>query len=426
MLSACLVVLGSQTVELPVRVETVEPVHLESFDKGGSANKRTQGGNPRMVEGHLVFDGAQDGNRQVDPQIAVGGGYVLEGTNDGFLIFTKEGKCVSGVGRAVFLDGIDPKMAFDIHNRVFLFDIWQYYDKPKKKPVHIAVSESADPTKGWNIYAISRPEEVDGGGIGYSRDWIGYTNPGGPEQTLVISTKDAKAGKAVKVYHFKEGFGQVVYNQDRSGSLYFLKFTPKQVEIREVRKTGDGTPALVSTVVKEHNLPDQGRAPQAPQKGNDKTSASGGFGPKNVVLQGGFFYCSRIVGVDKRAALQWYKIAMDGTVVATGRLTSPTSYYMQPTVAVNKRSDMLVGFQESSPTMNISARMMFFKAVSPLERASDVFKLQEGQGATEGGPWGDYSGSVVDGDNLTDLWTVQSWANKAGKGPTVIARYRPK
>ena len=29
---------------------------------------------------------------------------------------------------------------------------------------------------------------VDGGGIGYSRKWIGYTFPGGDENTLVVRT----------------------------------------------------------------------------------------------------------------------------------------------------------------------------------------------------------------------------------------------
>ncbi len=36
--------------------------------------------------------------------------------------------------------------------------------------------------------------------------------------------------------------------------------------------------------------------------------------------------------------------------------------------------------------------------------------------------WGDYSGSVVDGDNLTDLWTIQSITDEKGKGDTVIAK----
>jgi hypothetical protein len=49
-------------------------------------------------------------------------------------------------------------------------------------------------------------------------------------------------------------------------------------------------------------------------------------------------------------------------------------------------------------------------------------KLGEGQGATSGTSWGDYSGSVVDGDNFTDLWTIQSITDEDGKGDTIIVK----
>ncbi len=48
--------------------------------------------------------------------------------------------------------------------------------------------------------------------------------------------------------------------------------------------------------------------------------------------------------------------------------------------------------------------------------------LGAGKAATAGGPWGDYSGCCLDGDNLSDLWTVQSMADEQGKGDAVIAR----
>ncbi len=51
-----------------------------------------------------------------------------------------------------------------------------------------------------------------------------------------------------------------------------------------------------------------------------------------------------------------------------------------------------------------------------------IVSLGEGAGATDGVSWGDYSGSVIDGDNLRDLWTIQSITGEDGKGDTVIAR----
>ena len=70
----------------PARSEVITPLHNPTFNKGGTAKERKQGGNPRTVNGVFVFDGSMDGNRQVDPQIAVGGGFVLHGTNSGLVI----------------------------------------------------------------------------------------------------------------------------------------------------------------------------------------------------------------------------------------------------------------------------------------------------------------------------------------------------
>src|SRR5579872_2421574 len=104
-----LTLLPAEPGDGPVSTEVVTPVHADSFNHGGTAKKRRQGGNPRMVRGNLVFDGSQDGNRQVDPQIAVGGGFVLHGTNSGLLIYDKNGNYVDGVPQDEFAGGIDPK-----------------------------------------------------------------------------------------------------------------------------------------------------------------------------------------------------------------------------------------------------------------------------------------------------------------------------
>ncbi len=66
----------------PSRSEVIKPIHNATFNQGGKAKQRKQGGGARQVAGCLAFDGSMDGNRQVDPQIAVGGGYVFHGTNN--------------------------------------------------------------------------------------------------------------------------------------------------------------------------------------------------------------------------------------------------------------------------------------------------------------------------------------------------------
>jgi hypothetical protein len=409
----------------PARTEVITPIRNESFNKNGKAPERKQGGNPRTVNGVFVFDGSQDGNLQVDPQIAVGGGHILHGTNGGLIVYDKEGKFLQGVRQSVFNGGIDPKLLFDRHNRLFAFDLWNYGDKEKKKPVNISVSEKEDPTGAWNTYPVPATAGVDGGGIGLSRAWIGYSFPGGPEQTFVLKTAEAKAGKPATVYHFQGNLGQPVQSQDALEEIYFVALTNRDIVITRVSDGGDGTPVVSAVVRKPHQFKNFGRPPAAPQKGTDKKVAAGDRNPKNAVIQSGCLWFSQTVNIDGRAGLQWHQVKLDGTFVQSGLIAHPVYSYIQTTLAVNKNQDVLIGFQESGPEMFVSPRCALHRSADKPGATRDVIHLGEGQAATAGGPWGDYSCTVVDPDNMVDFWTIQSVANEKGRGGTVIAKISP-
>ncbi len=409
----------------PSADETVLPIKKSSFnDKNGTlCPERRQGGNPRQVNGYLVFDGSMDGNRQVDPQIAVGGGYILHGTNSGLVIYNKKGEFIQGVSQKCFNDGIDPKMFFDLHNKVFVFNLWWYYDADKKKPVNIAVSTTDDPTGAWNIYPISRPHEVDGGGIGYSKKWIGYSYPGGEENTFVLRMADAKAGKAATVYHFKGSLGHPVFSQDPVDDLYFFAIERGDFVIRKVTEDADGKPYAQVVSRKAHGLKYINYPPQSAQKGTAQKVSSGDRNPKNLVLQSGSIWFSQAVNCEGRSAVQWHEISVKtGAIQQTGLIRSDTTNYIQTTIAVNKRKDVLVGFQEVNENSFISPRIAFRKRKDKAGTTRSIISVGEGRGATDGVAWGDYSGSMIDGDNRNDLWTIQSIANEKGRGETVIVK----
>ncbi|MEM7314802.1 MAG: endonuclease/exonuclease/phosphatase family protein, partial [Planctomycetota bacterium] len=413
---------GDANAEKPTRSEVIQPIRNATFNKNGTCRERKQGGNPRKINGLLVFDGSTDGNRQVDPQIAIGGGYILHGTNSGLVIYNKQGEFVQGVSQRCFNGGIDPKMFFDRHNGMFGFDLWNPWDKAKQKPVNISVSETNDPTGAWNTYPVPAPGGRDGGGIGYSRKWIGYTFPGGSEQTFVMKMAEAKAGKPATVYHFAGNLGHPVATQDTDDDLLFVKLTRRNIEITRVTDAGDGTPETAEAITAPHNFEYFGWPPASPQKGTDKTTASGDRRPKNLVVQGGYLWFSQTVNCEGRAAVQWHQLKLDGTFVQSGRISDPKRSFIETTLAVNKRLDVLVGFQETGPDMFISPRFAYRRANDPPGTLRPMVRLGEGKAATEGGAWGDYSGSVVDADNMLDLWTIQSIADETGRGDTVIAR----
>ncbi|QDV08622.1 hypothetical protein Poly30_41750 [Planctomycetes bacterium Poly30] len=419
----------------PSRTELIVPERIATMDREGEVPARKLGGHPRRVDGLLVFDGADDGNRQVDPQIAVGGEHVLTATNGGLIVYDKAGEYVLGVHQLAFRNGIDPKVFFDRHNGVFGFDLWVYWDEAKRKPVNISISETDDPTGAWNTYSIDAPGGVDGGAIGSSQFWTGYSFPGGKEQTFVLPTASMKAGKPTTAYHFEGNLGHPVLCQDPVNPLYFLKVTQEEFIVNVVeldfevvidpRDTGvdQGLSATWRQVgATAHGLEFVGFPPKSPQKGTDQLTSSGDRRPKNVVLQGGFLWFSHTVNCRGRAAVQWHQIRLDGSIVQTGLIASETSSYIQTSLAVNKNLDLLVGFQETSPDQFISPRVAWRRSGDKPGTLRPVVSLGEGQGATDGVAWGDYSGSCVDGDNLLDLWTVQSITDKDGKGDTVIAR----
>lgn len=410
--------------QYPSNTEVVQPIHKSSFNNEGSCPERRQGGNPRLVNGYSVFSGSMDGNRQVDPQIAVGGGYVMEGTNMGLQIFTKDGQFVQGVSQKCFNQGIDPKLFFDIHNRVFVFDLWWYYDAAKQKPVNIAMSETDDPTSAWNIYPVSRTEEVDGGGIGYSRAWIAYAYPGGEENTFVLKTAELKAGTSATVYHFKGSLGHPVFGQDATDELYFFEITDEgEFVIRKLFADAQGVPVCQEVSRKPHHLAYFDYPPVSPQKGTLQMVASGDRNPKNLVLQNGSIWFSQTVNCENRAAVQWHQVrATDGYILQSGLLRSDTSSFIQTTLTVNAQEDVLIGFQEVNEHSYVSPRMAFRKRSDRKGTLRPIVSLGEGRGATQGTSWGDYSGSIIDGDNLRDLWTIQSIANDNGRGETVIAK----
>ena len=408
----------------PSRTEVVAPLHKDSFREleGKLHGQRKQGGNPRTEKGILLFDGAMDGNRQVDPQIAVGGGYVFHGTNNGFIIYDKKGNFVDGAGNNAFNGGIDPKLFYCLNNQVFGFNIWNPWDKAKLKPVNISVSESRDLTGAWNVYPVPAPDGRDGGGLGCSKQWIGYTFPGGKDRTFVFNIVDAKRGKPVTVYHFPGSLGQAALTQDNEKALYFLAIEGKDLVISRIRDRGNGTPVAEEVGRRSHGLDYVGGPPKSPQKGTEVQTASGDRNPKNLVLQGGFLWFSHTVNCEGRAAVQWHQVRLDGSIRQTGLISDPKSSYIQTTIAVNKNLDVLVGFQETNEEMFISPRMAYRRARDPRGTLRKVVKLGEGQGATDGVSWGDYSGCVIDGDNRLDLWTVQSITDEKGKGDTVIAK----
>jgi hypothetical protein len=204
-----------------------------------------------------------------------------------------------------------------------------------------------------------------------------------------------------------------------------VELTAKEVVIRFVTSSAENTP-VVSRVLRVPHTFRYSSPPQSPQPGTAARTASGDRNPKNLVVENGSLFFSHTVNVNGRGGIQWHEIRLDdGKIMQSGEIAHPTRSYIQTTLAVNRRSDVLIGFQEVGPDQFISARYALHAATDRPGSVRGIVRLREGEAATEGGAWGDYSGSVFDADNGIDLWTIQSFANRQGRGGTVIAKVRP-
>ena len=121
-----------------------------------------------------------------DTIVAAGPSHVLEGTNSGMRLSSKENTNVQVVLTTAFFNRpnkflFDPKVYFDrISNRFFAV-ILEFDDSPQTSLIHLAVSRSATPeslTSGWCRYQINGKTSgsaADFPGLGMNENWLAIT-----------------------------------------------------------------------------------------------------------------------------------------------------------------------------------------------------------------------------------------------------------
>ncbi|HVS21718.1 MAG TPA: hypothetical protein VHD88_07705, partial [Pyrinomonadaceae bacterium] len=92
-------------------------------------------------------------------------------------------------------------------------------------------------------------------------------------------------------------------------------------------------------------------------------------------------------------------------------------HFAYPAIAVNQNNDMLIGYTRFSASASPTAAYSFRARGDPLGTTRGDQTLKSGLGYYEKtfsgtvNRWGDYSVSVVDPTNDTDLWTEQEYAD---------------
>ena len=142
---------------------------------------------------------------------------------------------------------------------------------------------------------------------------------------------------------------------------------------------------------------------------------------QNVIYRNGSLWCAQHVflptNAATRTAVQWWEFTPGTTVLQHGRMDDATGakFYAYPSLAVNRYGDVLIGYSRFAANQFASANYAFhsFQDAPGRLRGDTVLKAGEAKFVVplDGlNLWGDWSGTMTDPLNDTDLWTIQEYA----------------
>ncbi|MCD4732476.1 MAG: T9SS type A sorting domain-containing protein, partial [Bacteroidales bacterium] len=162
----------------------------------------------------------------------------------------------------------------------------------------------------------------------------------------------------------------------------------------------------------------------APQLGSDLKINTVDARMENMIYRNGKLWTVHHVYLPvgnnpTRSAVQWFELALDGTVLQHGRVDDPDGnmYYAFASIAVNAKEDLMIGYNSYSEDQYASSSYSFRYGDDPPNTLRDSYQYKDGLAPywkTFGGSrnrWGDYSGTVVDPVDDLDFWTLQEYAD---------------
>ena len=450
--------------------ETVRRHRLLSLQKmgapGEAAKPRPNG--PGLLGGDFEpgvrddFLGVIDNHTAIpaDTHGAVGPEHLMVALNTEIAIQTREGELLSKVGLGDFWAGFshgfvfDPKVVYDhLAKRWVVFTIADV--NTTKSAVLIALSKTIDPTGDWDMASIRvHPEALkdnylyaDYPSVGYNKKWLAASVNLYKGTNEVAGTKEF-VGSRIFAFHkpdYIQG-GKAYYTQFDDPDFFTVvpatTFDANDTNLLFVTEQSTRAlriSALSGRVGQEHYTPHYartaldgieawefsiGKTNISPQKASAKSIFANDSRMHALAKRNGKLWAAHHVflpeGVTNvnRTAVQWWNLETNATIIQRGYIqdTNAVKQYTFPSVAVNKNSDVLIGYSGFTKDSYASAYFSYRKASDPLGHMSKPALLKAGVApyvklrADGRNSWGDYSAAQVDPNNDTDMWTIQMYA----------------
>ena len=404
------------------------------------------------------FLGAPDNLGSIPPDThgAVGPSHIVVAVNNQVRILRRDGSTISsvtltnfwraGAGISVAGRAFDPRVLYD-HSADRWIIVSVSDSRAATSSVLVGVSLGGDPTGAWKLYQIDADTTdilwADYPSVGFDKDWIVVQANMFPvvDGTGSFTSNVYVFGKA-NLYAAGAGAFTAFKRADIGGTqtpavtfgdapaFYLVSNWNSTAGVLQIYTiTGaigaESLTRVAQAVAPESwsSAPPAGSEEFAPQLGASRRIATNDSRIHSVVYRNGSLWCVQTVTLatatpNARTAVQWWELAPGGAVRQRGRIddSSAANFYAFPSIAVNKNNDVLVGYTRFSASQYASAHYAFRAGTDPAGTLRDDTQLKAGEGPYDKdfgagrNRWGDYSATVVDPVNDTDMWTLQEFA----------------
>jgi len=394
------------------------------------------------------FQALDDDNSTLPPDTngAAGPAHVVTVLNTSIRIQDRDGSTLRTVSIGSFFDSVrklggvfDPHIVFDAHANQWLIcaiTLLTGTNTPRAgSAVLLGLSRTSNPLLSWDLYRFDAPDGgvwLDFPEMGYDDDSIvvaanlyNVSNSKFSRATVFVINRNDPAGAYARLDHDPDSGGSLspTASLDAGGKQVFLvqkwngNFQGRgYLRLYSVTAAGIVPIAFAQATVPWADTP--ANVDFAPQLGRTEKIETGDSRMAAAVLRNGNIWASQTVflpaAAPSRSAVNWWRLATNGDVVARGTIEDPTStfFYARSSIAVNRNDAALIGCSRFSATTLPSAVFSFVGAAAAgpvIFKDGESSYLKTGFGTSN--RWGDYSATCVDPINDLDFWTIQEYAS---------------
>ena len=403
--------------------------------------------------------GTNSGFFPPDTMGAVGPNHIVELINGRYAVYDKSGSFVSSSSLNAFWTaaGVTPAGSFAFDPRI-LYDStagrWFAASVDNNGGANsflLAVSDSSDPTDGWTGFAIdSDPGDThwaDFPTMGFDADAVYLAanmfpvSSGSTLLDIIVIPKSGLTAATPTVSGATSFTGlstgtygstlQPAVDYDGGGiptPLITGSYVTSGFAVT-TQVTGSANSPSLGTV-SFPTIPTRSAAGDAAQKGSATAIETNDprFGASVVVVDGNL-WAVQTVDIGGRAAVQWLRFNVSGTLLLESGIISDASLeYYFPSIAVNSSGDVVIGFSGSSANDYVSAFAVVGKLAGSTTTFGAPILLKAGAASyvkldgISRNRWGDYSATVVDPSNPLVFWTFQEYVSAANVWSTQITQ----